>query len=275
MIGVYVVASAVLLLLFENLFDIMKQTNSWWLVPLLLVALSVGFFLLHVLAVIVMILLTNTKKPPKGTALFRFLVKTGLPYVLKLARVEIKSDGLDKIPQDTRMLLVCNHQHDLDPVIIVNAFPDAHLSFIGKKEIETQMPFVARAMHLLECLYIDRENDREAAKTIIKAIKKIKDDETSIALFPEGYASRSCELLPLRNGSLKIALKAKVPVVVCVLDGTRVMAKSLFRRKSVVHFRLLDVIYPEDFAEMNTAQLGDIIHGKMLDALNEIRGIKD
>ena len=176
------------------------------------------------------------------------------------------------MPENTRVLVVCNHQHNFDPVIIVNSFPDAELSFIGKKEILTTMPFAARAMHLLECLYIDRENDREAAKTIIAAIKRIKNNEGSIALFPEGYVSKTCELQPLRNGSLKIALKSQVPVVVCVINGTRVMAKSLFRRRSTVQFRLLDVINPEDYAEMNTTQLGDIIHEKMQTALKEIRG---
>ena len=272
MFGVYVTGSAILMLLFEGLFGIMRQPNSWWLVPLIFAGLCFAFFLIHILTVLIMILTTNLNKPPKGTKLFRFLIKTGLPYVLKLAGVKIETQGLEKMPENTRVLVVCNHQHNFDPVIIVNSFPDAELSFIGKKEILTTMPFAARAMHLLECLYIDRENDREAAKTIIAAIKRIKNNEGSIALFPEGYVSKTCELQPLRNGSLKIALKSQVPVVVCVINGTRVMAKSLFRRRSTVQFRLLDVINPEDYAEMNTTQLGDIIHEKMQMALKEIRG---
>ena len=196
----------------------------------------------------------------------------GLPTLLKLGGVKVEMQGVENLPQEGRMLVVCNHQHDFDPVIIVNAFPDAELSFIGKKEIFTTMPFAARAMHWLECLYIDRENDREAAKTIIQAIKRIKDDKNSIALFPEGYVSKSCELQPLRNGSLKIALKSQVPVVVCVVNGTRDMAKKLFRGRSTVQFRLLDVITPEQYEGLNTTQLGDIIHEKMRVSLEEIRG---
>lgn len=271
-VGFYFAASAVLVLLLEWVCGIMHQGYSWWLVPVLLVAFALGFFLLQVLTVIVMIYTTNLGKPPKGTKLFRFLIKTGLPIVLKVAGVKIETEGLEKTPENTKMLVVCNHQHDFDPVIIYNSFPDAHLSFIGKKEIFSTMPFAARAMHLLECLYIDRENDREAAKTIINAIKVLKEDKASIGLFPEGYVSKSCELLPLRNGSLKIALKSKVPVAVCVVNGTRNMAHSLFRRRSTVQFRLLDIIMPEQYEGMNTAELGEIIHGKMQTALKEIRG---
>ena len=134
------------------------------------------------------------------------------------------------------------------------------------------MPLIAKAMHRLHSLPIDRENDREAAKTIIKAIKLIKEDKASIGLFPEGYVSKSCELLPLRNGSLKIALKTGVPVAVCALNNTRELPKNIFRRKTEVEFRLLDVIYPEQYEGMNTAELGEIIHSQMADALKEMRG---
>ena len=272
MIAVYVVLSAVLVLLFENLFGIMHNPNSWWTVPLIFVGLFFAFFLIHVLIVLVMIFTLNLEKQPKGTKFFRFLIKTGLPFLLKLAGVKFETQGLEKIPSDKRMLVVCNHQHNFDPVVIVNFFPDAEISFIGKKEILTTMPFAARAMHMLECLYIDRENDREAAKTIIQAIKRIKEDKNSIGLFPEGYVSKTCELQPLRNGSLKIALKSNAPIVVCVVNGTRVMAKSLFRKRSKVQFRVLDVITPEAYEGMNTSQIGDIIHGKMAEALKDIRG---
>ena len=39
MITVYVVLSAVLVLLFENLFGIMQNPNSWWTVPLIFAGL--------------------------------------------------------------------------------------------------------------------------------------------------------------------------------------------------------------------------------------------
>lgn len=271
MIAAYVVLSAVITLLLEKFYGIMQTANSWWVVPLIFIGIFVAFFLIHALIVLVMIFTVNFEKPPKGTKFFRFLIKTGLPFLFKLARVKFETKGLEKIPTDTRMLVVCNHQHNFDPVVILNFFPDAELSFIGKKEILTTMPFAARAMHMIECLYIDRENDREAAKTVIGAIKRIKEDKNSIGLFPEGYVSKTGELQPLRNGSLKIALKTNVPIVVCVINGTRVMAKSLFRKRCRMQFRVLDVITPEQYSGMNTAQLGDIIHGKMDEALKEIR----
>lgn len=270
---IYVIISAASVLFINNFAPILRENHSWWLVPLMFAGIFIGLVLLQLIIFGLMIVTANLKgKAGKGGRFFRFLLKNSLPIIVKLARAKIVHNDLDKIPDDTRLLLVCNHQHNFDPVIIYYLFPDLDLAFIGKKEIYTTMPLVARAMHRLNSLPIDRENDREAAKTILKAIKMIKDDEASIGLFPEGYCSVDDELLPLRNGSLKIAMKSGAPIVVCVINNTKKLAKNLFRHKTRVDFHLLDVIAPEQYAGMNTTELGDIIHGKMKTALDEIKG---
>ena len=64
-------------------------------------------------------------------------------------RVEFNFEGLDKMDDNENMLFVCNHQHDLDPAVIISAFPDKKLSFIGKKEILVELPFIANAFAIL------------------------------------------------------------------------------------------------------------------------------
>lgn len=268
---VYALLSAILIPFLNNFFPILKQSYSWWLVPILFLGFILSFIILQFLMLLVMIFFTNRQKKPKATLFFRFLLKNCLAVIVKLARVEINADGLEKFPQNTRVLLVCNHQHDFDPAVILSAFPDAKLAFIGKKEIYTEMPFISRAMHRINSLLIDRENDREAAKTIINAIKTIKEDTASIAIFPEGYTSPTCELLPFRNGCFKIAIKSNVPIAVCLLNNTREIPKNIFRKKTVVDFKLLDVITPEQFEGKNTTEIGDNIHKQMLEALEELR----
>lgn len=274
MLGIYFIVSAGLTLILNNFVNILKQDYSWWLLPILVIGFMVGLFLIHALLIVLIILTTNLNKPPKKAVFFRFLIKGGLPILFGLLRVKIEYEGLEKFTNERKTLFLCNHQHDFDPAIIINAFADSQIAFIGKKDIYTEMPFIARAMHRLECLPIDRENDREAAKTIIKAIKMLKDGENSIGLFPEGYTSKTGELLPFRNGSLKIALKSGAPIAVCVIDNMKGIHKRLFIKKSVVKFRLVDVIDSEFYKDMNTNELGDIIHEKMEKALNEMRNNK-
>ena len=272
MLYAYIVISAVLITVLDRFFCILRQTYSWWLAPCLLAGCFLGFVLLQLLIFVLMIFFTNRDKPcDKGAKFFRFLVKHSLPIIVWAAGVRVDFKAEKELPSDTRMLFVCNHQHDFDPIIMLSVFPDSEIGFIGKKEIYKTMPFISKAMHRLYSLPIDRENDREAAKTIVKAIKTIKDDKASMALFPEGYTSKSCVLLPFRNGSFKIAVKANVPIAVCVINNTREIPKNMFRRRTTVDFKLIDVIFPEEFENLNTSEIGDRIYEEMNNELLNLR----
>ncbi len=274
MVYVYLVISALLVPILNNFLPILRQGYSWWLVPLLIVGGFLALSILHLIWFLLSFLFVSIKSDKeKGSRYYRFVLKHTLPLIVSLARVKINVMGLDvdKVPTDRKMLFVCNHQHDFDPVIIWSVFPNNDIGFIGKKEIYKTMPFIAKVMHKLYGLPIDRENNREAAKTIIEAIKYIKEDKASIAVFPEGYTSLQCKLLPFRNGAFKIALKPKVPIVVCTLNGTREIPKRMIWRGCTVDFKIIDVIYPEDYEGMNTNDIGEKIHNQMQEALTELR----
>ena len=267
----YLVLSVALIPILDNFFEILRHSYSWWLVPLLFVGFFLGLVILHILFTVLWILTIRTDRPVKNAAAFRRWINLTIPLLMKLVRVKVNAKGVEKVPEKGRMLFVCNHQHDLDPVMILSVFPDYDIGFIGKKEIYKTMPLIGKAMHGLYCLPIDRENNREAAKTVIEASKLLKEDKASVGLFPEGYTSKSCELLPFRNGSLKIAMRAGVPVVVCVLNNTRSIPKRMFLRHTDIEFRVLSVIAPEEYEGMTATELGDIIHSQMKTALDEIR----
>jgi len=190
MIKIYLVISAALILILNNFFNILQEPYSWWLVPVLLIGFVLCFVIIQMLIFLFAILAGNTNKSAdKGDRFFRFMVKISLPIIIALARVQIRTEGTEKLPENKHMMFVCNHQHDFDPVIMLSTFPHADLAFIGKKEIYVTMPLVAKIMHRLHSLPIDRENDREAAKTIIQAIKLIKDDVVSIYVRTNGVAA--------------------------------------------------------------------------------------
>ena len=109
-----------------------------------------------------------------------------------------------------------------------------------------------------------REKDREALKTILQCIKMIKEDEASIAVFPEGRITGDELMHPFRSGVFKIALKTQVPIVVCTLYGTQNVLKNAMRLKpSEVDFHLVKVIYPEDYAGMTATEIGNMAYELM------------
>ena len=135
--------------------------------------------------------------------------------------------------------------------------PWADLAFIAKKEA-FKIPIVSQVMHQVLCLPIDRDNDREALKTILKAIELLKQNKASIAVFPEGGTNRTGEmLLPFRNGAFKIAQKAQVPIVVCALTNSGAIKKNMFRRRTDVYLDVIDVLQPDDFCAEKTPEIGE------------------
>lgn len=267
MLKIYAFIAAVITLLLDIPFEVFRHTYSWWAVPLILLAAFVALIILHCAILAISILLVKPDKPARDSDSFRFLVKGFLEMALPILRVKVHSTGLEKLPQDQPFLLVSNHLHDLDPAIIYHQVPDARLAFIAKKEVRDLFPFVYKALHKLSGQPIDRENNREAAKTIINATHLIKNGTNSVAVFPEGYVSKSGELQPLRNGALKIATRAKCKIVVCTLWGTKQIPKNLLRRKTDIYFDVIDVIDTAD--NSHTADLGEHIYTLMLQSLEK------
>ena len=175
MLKIYALAAAVITLLLDIPFDIFKQPYSWWLVPVILVACFVALVILNAAFLALNIAIVNLNKPAKDSNFFRLVVKVFLQTAFSLLRIKVHTSGLEKIPQDEPFLLVCNHIHDLDPAVIYYAVPDSRLAFIAKKEVRDLFPFIYKAIYKLSGLPIDRENNREAAKTIINAARLIKN----------------------------------------------------------------------------------------------------
>lgn len=230
----------------------------------------VGLLAVAAAYLLVVCLLVDKDKPQEtDSKFFRKLAKVYIQAIITIARVKVRTKGMEKLPKDGRFLLVCNHVHDIDPGILLHCFPNKDLVFIAKRETR-DMFVVGSVLHKLRCQLINRENDKEALKTIIKCIQIIKEDQGSIAVFPEGYVSINGKLMHFRSGVLKIAQKAGVPIVVCTLKGTTSVIPRLLKLKSSqVDMHLVDVISAEDVKDANTVELAEVIYEKMIADMGE------
>lgn len=254
--------------------------NGWfsgwdilWRLPLLLLGCFLALVLLFLLVLVVSCLFVDPKKPAeKPSRYFRFLLNQFSNLAFTLGGVRVHTQGLEKVPRSGRFLLISNHLFAFDPIVFYYAMPWAELAFISKTE-NFSLFIVAQVMQKILCLPLDRNNDREALKSILKAIQILKDDKASIAVFPEGGTSKSGLLQPFRNGAFKIAQKANVPIVVCALTNTKAILKNMFRRRTDVYLDVLDVIPASEVAaRKTTAEIGEHVHKILSDGLAK-RGV--
>lgn len=194
---------------------------------------------------------------------YRRLSRMVVDTVTSLLQMHIHTRGMEQLPAQGRYVLVCNHIAILDPVVLLRCFPDSQLAFISKKENKT-MFMVGKLMHALMCQLIDRENDREALKTIVKCIRLLKEDKVSIGVFPEGYISREKKLHHFRPGVFKIAQKAGVPIVVCTVTNTsQVFGNAKRLKKTDIDLHLVDVIPAQDLKGVTTVEISNRVYDLM------------
>ena len=238
------------------------ESLSWlWLLPCGFVGSFLGLVVLAFLLLWFLCAIVDQKKPQeKDSKFYRTLLHLFVDAILPLARVTIKTQGLEKTPKDGRFMLVCNHIDNLDPAFLLTCFRDSQLAFISKREVQGYF-LVGKLMHKILCQPINRENDREALKTILKCIQILKEDKASIAVFPEGYIHKDKKLHHFRSGVFKIATKTKVPIVVCTIRDSRfVLGKLKKLQPSSVDVRLLQVIQPEEYENLTTVELAEQIY---------------
>ena len=107
-------------------------------------------------------------------------------------------------------------------------------------------------------LAIDRENDREALKTILQAADYLKRGICSMGIFPEGTRTRTGKLGDFHAGSFKIAQRAGVPLVIACVRDTEKASRRLFLRPTKVYLDILEVLPAEQVKAMSTRDLAAI-----------------
>ncbi len=264
LLGIFAVLSCILGLLTCWLTGAFAGTMWLWLLP---VSLLGSVLLLALLAFLFLWFMCSrvdiTKEQTEDDPFYRGMLTLYIEALITLLRIRIHVQGKELVPQSGRVLLVCNHLHMADPCALLHVFKDKQLAFISKRE-NNDMFLVGKLLHKILCQPINRENDREALKTILKCIQIIKEDKASIAVFPEGYCSVDHKLHHFRSGVFKIAQKTKVPVVVCTLTNTHIMLKNALHLKPTdVDLHVVAVLQPEDYQEMSTVELGNHVYELM------------
>lgn len=141
--------------------------------------------------------------------------------LLRIAGVRVTVTGRENIPAGQAVVFAPNHQGNYDvPLMLTQlAGPPALMAKIETKKI----PLVRTWMELLDCVFIDRANPRQAVAAMHDAEKLLAAGK-SIVVFPEGTRSRGPAMGEFKVGAFRMACSAGVPVVPIAIDGSyRVM----------------------------------------------------
>jgi len=160
------------------------------------------------------------KKGNKDSELEIYLDKISKKWsndLLKIAGIKVKVIGMENIPEDENVLFVSNHQSNFDIPILLKSL-NKRVSFIAKEEIK-KMPFIGGWMEIQKCVFIKRDDPRQAVKAINKGAKFIENGQAMV-IFPEGTRSEDGNLNEFKAGSFKLAVKSKAKIIPITINGS-------------------------------------------------------
>ena len=207
----------------------------------------------------------------KYTSIEKFkFIKSHAKKSLDLVKIKIKIIGKEKVPQE-EVLFVLNHASMLDSYILVSSIVKPIGVIIADVPTWRHLPIVSHWLNMMKCVYINRENNREGMKSIIKASENIKKGQ-SMAIFPEGdltwVKDPDALISDFKPGAFKIAYKAKCPIVPIVIKNSRTYEgyEPIGRINSGnVEVEYLDPVYDHiENPKLKTKELAEMIKEKMI-----------
>lgn len=195
------------------------------------------------------------------------IVNNWADYTLKIIGVKVNINGIENLPEGN-CIFVSNHQGNADFLVFM-AKLNKQLGFLAKKEI-LKIPIIRTWMRDMHCVFIDRENIRESLKAINQGVENLNNGY-SMLIFPEGTRSKGHELGEFKKGSLKMALKAKVPLVPIVIDNSfKVFEEGKGKLKSAtINLSILEPVNLEELSKDEKAELAETVRKKIEAELNK------
>ena len=238
------------------------------MIRFIIVALAVALYLICLIPLALVAFILGKINPHARDMLGFFLVKFGFNACLLLSGVKATVIGYDKIPRNSAVLYVGNHRSFYD-VIFTGAKFFAPGGYIAKKELGN-VPLLSWWMRYIHCKFLDRNDMKAGLQMVIESVADIKNG-ISIFIFPEGTRNKGEEgtLLPFHRGSLKIAEKAKCPIVPVAISNSQEIFEAHFPKIKSTHITVeyCDPIYPDRLSRDELKGLSenvrDIIYNKL------------
>jgi 1-acyl-sn-glycerol-3-phosphate acyltransferase len=158
----------------------------------------------------------NDENPAEGTVrgIWRAIVRAPLLALIRLIGVRVEGEA-NIPPEGTGVLVVCNHLHNLDPLLIEIAFPRP-LHFMAKEELFRFRPLGWLLRRFGNFPVARGKSDRRAVRHAIATLRH----GLALGMFPEGTRSRTMRLSRPHPGAGLIAIQGKSLVLPVAITGS-------------------------------------------------------
>lgn len=152
-------------------------------------------------------------------------------WLLWASGTPVYAEGVEHIQLDRPQIFASNHVSWYDVFALATRIPKRY-RFIAKKELG-YIPIFGTAWKAAGHISVDRGDRASAIQSLEQAGRLVREDNSSVVIFPEGTRGDGKELLPFKKGAFMLALHTGVDIVpVAVLGTLRVLPKHAWRVRS-------------------------------------------
>lgn len=188
------------------------------------------------------------------------------------ARIRTIGYGEEHLPKEGGYVMYSNHQGKYDAIGIISVHEKP--CTVVMDEVRSRLPIVNEFIELLQGVRLSRTDFRqqvECAKTIQNGVESGR----RYIYFPEGgYEKNGNALQEFRPGAFNCVKKAKAPIVPVAIYDSHLPFDVNSLRKVTTQVCFLEPIYYEEYKEMTTQQISDIVKERIeecMDVLEEQR----
>lgn len=137
--------------------------------------------------------------------------------IMKKYKIALNVTGLENVP-DGPVLFISNHQGYADIPVYCAVITMKQIGFVAKTSLG-EIPVFGEWIRDIRSVFIERDDARSSLKSMEEGAELLSKG-FSLVIYPEGTRSRGPIMGEFRKGSLRLGIKAGVPIVPVTLNGT-------------------------------------------------------
>ena len=192
---------------------------------------------------------------------------------LRLAKIKVNVSGYENLPEGN-VLFVSNHSNWCDAFILMSVVDRPCGMVVAKEANWDKVPLISGWLDMINCLHLDRSNNRYALKTMQEG-ENILKEKCSLGIFPEGFVTKSDTLAPFKDGAFRMALKAQVPIVPIYIKNSKDIFEMTSRwtgklYPTQIDIQILKPIYNHiDNPKVKTKEISNLVRNNMINYIND------
>lgn len=210
------------------------------------------------------------RHPEKYSETARYKVGINLINMIKSrGHIVTTTSGEENLPMQGGYIMYANHQGKYDALGILASHKATCTLVMDKETSESLINNLF--INLIDGKRLDKKDPRQQVEIINEISAEILKGRRYL-LFPEGgYTDNKNNLQSFHNGSFKIPLMTKCPIIPVVLyDSYRAFTENSLRRvHTQVHY--LEPILYNDYEGMKSKELCELVYNRISQKLTELR----